>query len=469
MAKKSTNSLNKGYIGIDERISVGGILTPKTDYLDKVDIARFIEFDFTTLKYSSPIYVNRRASGSYLDKDGWIVTNSNDLRIDHSYTGYTYGLLIEEQRTNFFSASQEMNDRFSSTVFASWSTDLGATLSSTIDGLTGLDNTLTADRAVPTTTYNTKNNNLGFASGAGNFPYQTIYAKAAELTKLHMAEQNGSRYNIRINVTDGSVIGATLNNSTNQYLFIEPQRDGWFRIGINSNFETSAWSPIPYPDGATIFTSANITFGNCAGFGMWFWGVQNEAVLPGRIYPTSYIRVPKNQSGQVQGVNVTRTQDEITISGTGPTNRIWLKEPGSLYVEYYRREGKGSGLHTVVSTDNVSQRFICVEHIPSGNTATLKWGTNSLSLTGGVTGLNKAAFTINGVSGSTVQFAFNGNISGLTTTNLIPSNIQWLTLGAKSTSINSGFSEYLNSSIAKIRYYPRILTSSELQEITKNA
>jgi hypothetical protein len=138
-------------------------------------------------------------------------------------------------------------------------------------------------------------------------------------------------------------------------------------------------------------------------------------------------------------------------------------------VEYYRREGRGASAHTVVSTDNASQRFICIEQIPSGNTATLRWGTNSLSLTGGVTGLNKAAFTINGSTASLVQFALNGRISGTTATNLIPANIQWLTLGAKSTSINSGFSDYFNSSIAKIRYYPRVLTSSELQEITRNA
>jgi|688.fasta_scaffold362681_1 hypothetical protein len=460
------NFLNRGYIGIDERISVGGLLTPKTDYLDKVDNARFIEFDFTTLKYSSPIYVNRRASGSYLDRDGWIVTNSNDLRIDHSYTGYTYGLLIEEQRTNYYGASEEFNLKFGAN-FVGWTANAGATLFSTINGTTGLDNKFTADRGVPVTGYGAKTNNQGGLNFS--LSYASLYAKAAELTKLYYGDQYGARFQLRVGVTAGNLIFSSLPTPSQQYISIERQRDNWFRIGVNNDFTFGmAWTVMPYPDGATVFDGYQPTFGNCAGFGMWFWGAQIEAIDPGRAYPTSYIRVPPNSSNP-QGVTVTRTQDEITISGTGPTNTIWLKEPGSLYVEYYRREGKGASAHTVISTDNVSQRFICIEHIPSGNTGTLRWETNSLSLTGGVTGLNKAAFTINGSSGSTVQFAFNGRVSGTTATNLIPSNIQWLTLGAKSTSINSGFSDYFNSSIAKIRYYPRVLTSSELQEITRNA
>jgi hypothetical protein len=461
------NFLNRGYIGIDERISVGGLLTPKTDYLDKVENARFIEFDFTTLKYSSPIYVNRRGSGSYLDADGWIVSNSNDLRIDHSYTGYTYGLLIEEQRTNFFSASEEFNLRFVGN-FAGWTANAGETLLGTINGTTGLDKTFTADRAVPSTGYGAKTNNMG---GAANSPtYCSLYAKAAELTKLYYGDQANGRFQLRFGVTAGDLIFSSLAVPSQQYISIERTRDDWFRIGVNNDLVGGlAWTPMPYPDGATIFSAYQPTFGNCAGFGMWFWGAQLENINIGRAYPTSYIRVIPASVGQPQINSATRTQDEITISGTGPTNTIWLKEPGSLYVEYYRREGKGASAHTVISTDNVSQRFICIEHIPSGNTGTLRWGTNSLSLTGGVTGLNKAAFTINGVSGSTVQFAFNGRISGTTATNLVPANIQWLTLGAKSTSINSGFSDYFNSSIAKIRYYPRVLTSSELQEITKNA
>jgi hypothetical protein len=462
------NFLNRGYIGIDERISVGGILTPKTDYLDKVDNARFIEFDFTTLKYSSPIYVNRRASGSYLDGDGWIVTNSNDLRIDHSYTGYTYGLLIEEQRTNVFSSSQEMNVRFSASSFVGWTANAGATLLSTIDGNTGLDTTFTADRAVPVEAYGQKTNNLGYSS-TNLRTYYSLYAKAAELTKIYMGDQGNGRFQIRVGVTAGNLIFSSLNNANEQYISIERTKNDWFRIGVNGNLANNvAWTPVPYPDGATVFTNFSPFFGNCAGFGMWIWGCQAEFGDPGRMYPTSYIRVPPNTSG-TPSVSVTRSQDEITISGTGPTNTIWLKEPGSLYVEYYRREGRGASAHTVISTDNVSQRFICIEQIPSGNTATLRWGTNSLSLTGGVTGLNKAAFTINGSTASLVQFALNGRISGTTATNLIPANIQWLTLGAKSTSINSGFSDYFNSSIAKIRYYPRVLTSSELQEITRNA
>lgn len=459
----ANNSLNQGYLGTDKRKTFGGSFTPKSDYLNKVENSRYIEFDFTTLNYSLPVNITRYSDGSYLDTSGWIVRNTNDLRINHSYTGYTLGVLIEEQRTNLRTYSEEAQ-RYLSGGIQGYTANAGDTLSSNLDIIRGLDGTTTAERVVPSTAYITRSPNLGAFSSTRHFV--SVFVKAAQLTKVWMGDLYGGTIPaVRFGVTAGNIINRPSGGAAGTYWYTLSQRtrDDWFRIGVNSGNAVGdgnlAWGVMPYPDGATNFGSYNLTFAGETGAGMFMWGFSIENTPSVRSYETSYIRT--------QDAQVTRLPDQVTISGTGPSNGPWINQPGSFYVEYYRRDGNGLCANTIISTDNVAGRFICLEQPNAGSTSCrLNWGVGSLSITGGITGFNKAAFTFAGSSGSVVQLALNGNVSGTTTTNLVPANIQWLTLGARSTSINSGFSDYFSSTIAKIRYYPRQLSTAELRQIT---
>lgn len=465
MSKKSNNILNNNYIGINKRSELTGVFNPKNTYLNSVNASRYIEFDFTTLNYSLPINITRYSDGSYLDTNGWIVRNTNDLRINHSYTGYTLGVLIEEQRTNLRTYSEQAN-RYLTSGIVGYTANAGDTLSSNLNIIRGLDGTTTAERVVPSTAYITRSPNLGAYSSTRHFV--SVFVKAAELTKVWMGDLYGAYIPaVRFGVTAGNIINPPTGGAPGTYWYTIAQRtrDDWFRIGVNSSNNYSAgdgnlaWGVMPYPDGATNFGNYNLTFAGQTGAGMYMWGFSIEDTPPARSYETSYIRTEDAQ--------VTRLPDQVTVSGTGPSNGPWINQPGSFYVEYYRRDGNGVSANTIISTDNVTGRFICLEQPNAGSSACrLNWGAGSISITGGITGFNKAAFTFTGSSGSVVQLALNGNVSGTTTTNLVPANIQWLTLGARSTSINSGFSDYFSSTIAKIRYYPRQLSTAELRQIT---
>jgi hypothetical protein len=266
--------------------------------------------------------------------------------------------------------------------------------------------------------------------------------------------------------------------------WIENYGNGWYRCSFSRIYTSGGvgFNIAPYPSDHT----PNVYSPNYKGYtsstpgqtGMLLWGYQSEI---NTYYPTSYIRTGQyDPAGEIYsppgyvihqgGVVSTRKADQVYITGV----TSWLQFPGTFFVEYYRRDGLPSGTgvtqHTVIATENITGRFICVDHTPSGTTVALRWSGGSTTAPGGVTGLNRVAFSVRGASGasSSVQIVLNGGTaSGVATSDFNIDAAQWITIGSRSTGLTSGYSNFYDGIIRRIRFYPRELTAQEMRDITR--
>lgn len=507
MAINRNNSLNRGFIGVDKRVSNEGIIRPRAEYLDAMTQGRFVEYDFTTGAYYSPVTINRLSLGSYTDSTRTLVSNMNALRIEYGRTsGVTLGLLIERQSTNHTTStfgsghSETFNLYGGPWIFFNpeWTRGWTSTQSATggwsiinFAGATAPDGLASAELYVPGAAGQKQcyhsNPFLTVAAGYTHAVY-SIFAKVYGVTveggtaptRLQIGDAGNNFFNVRYNIISGTIISQTGVSSA----WIEDYGNGWWRCSYSRlNPGTVVPNIGPYPSNNETPNPYGPVFGGYTAStpgqtGMLLWGFQSEL---GAYYPTSYIRTgdydPVGEIYQPPGYVIppygavsTRKADQVYISNVSS----WLQFPGTFFVEYYRRDGLASGTnipqHTVIATDNVSGRFICVDHTPSGTTVALRWSGGSTTAPGGVTGLNRVAFSVRGVSGasSSVQIVLNGGTaSGVATSDFNIDAAQWITIGSRSTGLTSGYSNFYDGIIRKIRFYPRELTAQEMRDITR--
>jgi hypothetical protein len=504
MAVNRNNSLNRGFIGVDKRVGNDGIFRPRAEYLDAMNQGRFVEYDFTTGSYYSKVNIDRMSLGSYTDSTGTLRSNSGALRIEYGRTsGVTLGLLVERQSTNHTTSNWGNGNSETFHIYGGpwiffnpeWTRGWTATQSATggwsiIDfaGACAPDGFPTADLYVPGSAGQKMcyHGNPYITKSGATHGVMSIFAKVYGVTveggtaptRLQIGDAGNNAFNVRYNIISGTIISQAGVCSA----WIENYGNGWWRcsfsrIGIitpnigayPSNNET----PNPYGPVYNGYTAS--TPGQT---GMLLWGFQSEL---GAYYPTSYIRTgnydpigeiyqPPGYVINPSGAVSTRKADQVYISGV----TSWLQFPGTFFVEYYRRDGLASGTNitqnTIIATDNVNGRFICVDHVPSGTTVALRWTGGSTTAPGGVTGLNRVAFSVRGVSGasSSVQIVLNGGTaSGIATSDFNIDAAQWITIGSRSTGLTSGYSNFYDGIIRKVRFYPRELTAQEMRDITR--
>lgn len=512
MAINRNNSLNRGFIGADRRTANAGVFRPRAEYLDAMAYGRIVTYDFVTGSYHTPVKINRLSLAAYTDKTRTLASNYNELRIAYGATnGNTLGLLVERQSTNYLTStygeghSEVFNIYARPWVFFNpewtrgWTSTQSATGGWSITNFTGAtapDGLASAELFVP-----------GFAGDKGNYlasPYVTvpgathfvvsIFAKVYGVTqegvglgggggtaptRLQLTDASNASYTVRYNLIDGTIIS----QSGVSAAWIENYGNGWWRCSFSRAGAITGlnFAMAPYPN----IASPSVYFPNYAGAssgspgqtGMLLWGTQLEL---GAYYPTSYIRTatydPLGEIYQPPGYLIypygaisTRKADEVHIPDVS-----WLQFPGTFYVEYYRRDGLASGTnipqHTVMATENTTGRFICVDHVPSGTTVALRWSGGSTTAPGGVTGLNRVAFSVRGVSGasSSVQIVVNGGTaSGVATSDFNIDTARWITIGSRSTGMTSGYSNFYDGIIKRLLFYPKELTAQEMQSITR--
>jgi hypothetical protein len=510
MAVNRNNSLNRGFIGVDKRVGNDGIFRPRAEYLDAMNQGRFVEYDFTTGSYYSPVRIDRLSSGMYEDKTGVLASNFNDLRIMYGATnGATLGLLVEKQSTNYI--VDDFGDGNSETFHGygqpfiffnpEWTRGFTTTQSATggwsitnFQAAPAPDGLPTAELMVPGIAGSKTCYSSPFLSLSGyTLHCISIFCKVHGVTQEGVADNgataptrfqfgdgfNGA-YHVQFNIMNGTIISQTGVSAA----WIENYGNGWYRCSFSRIYTSGGvgFNIAPYPSDHT----PNVYSPNYKGYtsstpgqtGMLLWGYQSEI---NTYYPTSYIRTGQyDPAGEIYsppgyvihqgGVVSTRKADQVYITGV----TSWLQFPGTFFVEYYRRDGLPSGTgvtqHTVIATENITGRFICVDHTPSGTTVALRWSGGSTTAPGGVTGLNRVAFSVRGASGasSSVQIVLNGGTaSGVATSDFNIDAAQWITIGSRSTGLTSGYSNFYDGIIRRIRFYPRELTAQEMRDITR--
>ena len=367
--------------------------------------------------------------------------SANVARFDHDpITGESKGLLIEEQRTNLLTYSEDFAD-------ASWS-KVAASIDS--NAIVAPDGSLTADKLVPTET--TENHfvsktellvqNKEYVAG--------VYIKKAgyNFARIEIGGNNSlwsSNNIVIINLTDGSY---SSNGAEGSY-FIQDAGNGWWRVTWKSTFIGSSGTR-----GGLLIAPTDDINGNANttgdGFsGIYIWGAQLEEGS----FPTSYIKT--------EGSQVTRAADSAEITGTN-FSEWYRQDEGTLFSVASREFDVPSGLFPACASiyDDGSNR------IDQG------WLTNNVAgFVVVVDGVQQAnifapdAQNTRRLANAFKKDDFASSVNGktaLTNSDGILPLVSELKIGAGYQGQNS-----LNGHIKKLAYYPARLPDATLQTLTE--
>lgn len=268
-----------------------------------------LNLDFANSKTVDPrVTFTRNSAATYFDEQGVMRTAPAGVpRLDHDpVTGECKGLLIEEQRTNLLTHSEQFDN-------APWST-VRATITSNAN--TAPDGTLTADKLVEDTTASNTHRisypTVSFTSGTV-YTY-SIYVKAADRSEIQMGfhfQTTGSAFgsaSAYFNLATGTVAAAS-----GLVAAIEPAGNGHYRCSITAAAVASvACSPSVF-----LGSSGVATYTGDGTSGIYLWGAQVEEGST----PSSYIKTEASQ--------VTRAADTAVMTGTNFSD-WWNPTEGTL-------------------------------------------------------------------------------------------------------------------------------------------
>lgn len=394
------------------------------------------------------ITFTRASSATYFNSTGVLTTAaSNAPRFDYDpVTLQPKGLLIEEQRTNLLTHSEQFDN-------AAW-TQTATTV--TVNSTTAPDGVMSADKIVESSATSVHSvQQQGVASSASGVAYTlTMYLKAAERGFAFIGLGGAGFVSVpyaSVNLNTGAM--AVTNGFPTAYSAIS-SGGGWWRVVITGT-TTAVGSVV-----ADIRTSidgvwANRTYTGDGTSGLYIWGAQLEAGSFG----TSYIPTTSAQA--------TRAADVAVISQLVP----WFNaSEGTLFVE----QTFGGGLIGSPAASNV----IALNDGTTVNTIVLRTVADLTNpqadarvVTGGVTQMDTAG--PQPVAAGTAYkraLAYKANdcaqaYNGVTPASELDTSV---TLPAVTTlSIPQVASSATNCMwIKRLAYYPRRLSNAELQGLT---
>jgi hypothetical protein len=340
------------------------------------------------------------------------------------------GILIEEQRTNLLTYSEEFDN-------AGWSkVDVTVTANAT----TSPDGTVDADKLIPNTNTADHFIHQGQTINGNNAMTISVYVKAAGYTtgdlRLEALSSPFNSLRLAFDLTAGTItpvayLGAVVLGSS-----ITNVGNGWYRISISgtTGFNGTHRSRIN-PNTATPFAGDGTS-------GLFIWGAQTEAGA----FATSYIPTVASQ--------VTRSADLCSI--VAPLFSPWYNQSEGTFVVGF----VGIGAYAMAVNDGGFNNYI---GIATAN------GINPTGVTG-VAAVQRQVGTTAGPLGTVFRTAFaykvndlaaatNGGTVATNATSGIPTVTQ-LVVGAY-----GGFG-YLNGHIRSIKFYPFRASNNQLQALT---
>lgn len=414
-------------VGVSPYVTLGG---PSALY----KFAPSLLLDFTNTETLDPrITFTRASSGTFTGSNGLIQSAAiNAPRFDYNpVTLASNGLLIEEQRTNLVTYSEQFDN-------AAW-TKLEATV--TANSTVAPDGTTTADLYITSATI-----------GIEHYMFQawTALASTAYTASVYVKANSGSVFSLQFRVAsvwpNSTVVGVEFNLSTgtgavvggnpSPTFSIASVGGGWYRCSMTA---TTGSGGIPQ---FRVQTNDN-------GGSIYLWGAQLEAGA----FPTSYIPTVAAQ--------VTRSADAASMTGTNFSS-WYAANQGTLYSE-------------VVSApvSNIAQQVWYISDNSANNAMFLRRNTSATPSVGVVVSGVPQADINNGIAAasSTYKFAFaykvndfamslNAGGVGTDTAGTIPV-VSQVNIGNAPGNI-----QYLNGTIRKIAYYPIRVTNAQLQALT---
>lgn len=375
---------------------------------------------------------------------------ANVPRIDNDpVTDECKGLLIEEQRTNLLTYSEQIG-----TGPWTYGDVLAIGSGSIADCQIAPDGSATADLIVPSkVSSNVHYVRQGFASTIGNTYTFSVYVKAAGYSSVAL----------RMLDTDASIVTYDLAQGTvnNAAATITAVGNGWFRCTLKGTSTGSS-------TGVYIYPNQQATYQGDGYSGVYVWGAQLEAGS----FPTSYVKTTTSQAtraadtAQMIGTNFSSwyRQDEGTLFGEALSNVFTDTEAGmvtsslAIAAIYNTVSRRSNGL--VMGREDSGTAFAVAavrSYDSSGNsTTTINAGNGSFSPS--IFTKMAAAFSSTGSA-----FAVKGAASLLGLAQQ-KSEANTLAIGyGADTAYQTG---RLNGCVKRLVYYPKRLTDAQLQAIT---
>ena len=349
------------------------------------------------------------------------------------------GLLIEEQRTNLLTYSEQFDN-------AAWvKTTAGDTI--TANAVVAPDGTTTADKLTPDTT-STGGHRIYQSVSTSSTSTLSFYAKAAGYSHAFVTASgvNWVYFDLSAGTVESSLgtgwTAATITDAGN----------GWYRCTATTSTANTAYYIGVYNAAATNGNSAPTFAGNGTS-GIYVWGAQLEAGA----FATSYIPTVASQ--------VTRAADTAIMQGANFSN--WYNvNAGTAYAEFDHvaaplgTGNKGiyafylNGSNNIVSYSANSGGALADVVVSGG---VVQAGLTSVSVL--------AANTVYKDAQAYAQDSFARSLNGATvqtdSSGSVPTGLNVLRLGWDDTA-----SPTLNGHLRRFAYYNRRLSNSELQGIT---
>ena len=345
------------------------------------------------------------------------------------------GLLIEEQRTNLVTYSEQFDN-------AAWA-KTGSSV--TANANVAPDGTLTADRLVEDGATSTHRVSQAYTTSAIAYTF-SVYAKASgrsivQLFTNHTAAVSGCNFDLSSGTAGTPSAGITAS--------ITPVGNGFYRCSITYTALAAAGGVFVSPQ-TSISAAMNSSYAGDGFSGVFLWGAQLEAGS----FATSYIPTVASQ--------VTRAADIAVMQGANFSNWYNASE-GTLFANF-DINGQNAAANKVINFDAGSGYADSIDLYAPGTTPRFDvyvGGVTQAALTPapGTAILNSFVSIAAGYKANDFGVSRNGGLVSTDTSGSLPS-VTRVVIGSQSNN------QYLNGHIKRIAYFPRRLSNSELQSIT---
>jgi hypothetical protein len=368
---------------------------------------------------------------------------AGQARFDHNpVTGESLGLLIEEQRSNLLTYSEQFDN-------ADW-TKNNSSISPNV--AIAPDGTLSADQFIVTTGGNIWAIRGGYSVGTNNTTATvSIYLKKTTSQYVRLASTSSGTTNFRFQCTvdldSGTITQADAFGSDGIYVAssVTPVGNGWYRVSVSGSITSVSnyRMAVCFPTSST--NTNNTTTGECL-----IWGAQAEIGA----FPTSYIKT--------EGSSVTRNADAASMTGANFSS--WYRaDEGTLYAEAAMALGFTSSSAVAEISDSTSSNRIS----PACRLAGVSGTPGFVSYNGTIqTSFGNFTFASNNKTVLTYKTNdFAGTVNGGSVTTDASGNIPVVSTLRFGFNTGTGTS---NCYIKKVAYYPSRLSNANLQALTTN-
>ena len=396
-----------------------------------------LALDFTTGVLDPRVTIARALNtATRVNSSGFIETVNADIpRFDYDpVTLQPRGLLVEEQRTNLLTYSDQFND-------VSWVKNNSTV---TANATTSPDGTANADKLNETAVTSFFNVSRTPTLAISTTHTLSCYMKAAERTFGVLNIFTGAAscwtwYNLSTGVVSTLGAGATAT--------ITPAGNGWYRCTL-----TIATAATGSPNIAIFPAVSNgvLSYAGAAGSGIFLYGAQLEVGN----FATSYIPTTTT--------SLTRNADQVTMTGTNFSS--WYNNSqGTLVVGGDVLQAPTGVVHFASLFFDYSNfmRIRCnASSTPDGNIFTA--GSSVMGLTSGNISSNTLFKAALAYAANNSNFGLNGTNAITDTTVTLPTP-NLLAIGA----LDAFASGVMSGHIAFIDYYPQRLINAEIAAFSK--